>query len=155
MLTANALSDCPAGKASQMYTLSEEQQVSVISALLKGNSIRGIERTTGIHRDTICRLLVQTGQNCAALMDTMMRGFTREGIDSMNSKALSLIGDYLWLIAGCFLIWMGLIGMYVIYVTGMPSTPSMEFSLGLSAFTSSSSFGATLGIEIRTLPLTF
>jgi len=57
-----------------MYTLTKEQQVSVISALLEGNSIRSIERMTGIHRDTICRLLVKTGQHCAAIMDAMMQG---------------------------------------------------------------------------------
>ncbi len=28
---------------------------------------------TGVHRDTICRLLVETGTNCAALMDAHMR----------------------------------------------------------------------------------
>jgi hypothetical protein len=57
-----------------MYTLTKEQQVSVISALLEGNSIRSVERMTSIHRDTICRLLVKVGQNCAALMDAKMRG---------------------------------------------------------------------------------
>ena len=28
---------------------------------------------TGVHRDTICRLLVETGENCAALLDSHMR----------------------------------------------------------------------------------
>ena len=56
-----------------MYKLTQEQQVSVISALLEGNSIRSIERMTGIHRDTICRLLVKTGQHCAQIMDAKMR----------------------------------------------------------------------------------
>src|SRR5579872_1810759 len=59
-----------------MYTLSKAQQIAVVSALLEGNSIRSIERMTGIHRDTICRLLVKTGQHCARLMDAKMRGLT-------------------------------------------------------------------------------
>ena len=28
---------------------------------------------TGVHRDTICRLLVETGENCAILLDSYMR----------------------------------------------------------------------------------
>lgn len=33
-----------------------------------------VERMTGTHRDTVCRLLVQVGDGCAALMDEQMRG---------------------------------------------------------------------------------
>ncbi len=36
--------------------LSDEKQGIVIGALAEGNSIRSIERMTGIHRDTIMRL---------------------------------------------------------------------------------------------------
>src|SRR5205085_11217687 len=50
-----------------------EKQVSVISALAEGNSIRSIERMTGIHRDTIMRLGVRIGEGCRALMDTKFR----------------------------------------------------------------------------------
>lgn len=57
-----------------MYKLTKEQQVSVISALLEGNSIRSIERMTGIHRDTICRLLVRVGENCEYIMHHKLRG---------------------------------------------------------------------------------
>lgn len=56
-----------------MYTLSMQEKVTVVTALTEGNSIRSIERMTGIHRDTIMRLLVSTGKNCAALMDKTMR----------------------------------------------------------------------------------
>jgi uncharacterized protein YerC len=38
------------------------KQVAVISALAEGNSIRSIERMTGIHRDTIMRLGVKVGE---------------------------------------------------------------------------------------------
>lgn len=53
--------------------LSTEKQTAVISALAEGNSIRSIERMTGIHRDTIMRLGVRVGNGCAAIMDSRMR----------------------------------------------------------------------------------
>jgi len=53
-----------------MYTLSTEKKITVLSALVEGNSIRSIERMTGIHRDTICRLLVSAGEQCFAMMDS-------------------------------------------------------------------------------------
>lgn len=37
--------------------------------------------------------------------------------------AFKTVGDYIWLIAGLLLIWVGLIGIYVIHSTGMPSSP--------------------------------
>jgi IS1 family transposase len=56
-----------------MYTLSMQEKVTVVTALTEGNSIRSFERMTGIHRDTIMRLLVATGNSCAVLMDRTMR----------------------------------------------------------------------------------
>lgn len=53
--------------------LSTDKQISVIGALCEGSSIRAVERTTGIHRDTIMRLGVRVGQGCTALMDAKMR----------------------------------------------------------------------------------
>lgn len=57
-----------------------ERQATAISALVEGNSIRSTERMTGIHRDTIMRLLVQVGDGCAALMDKEMRDLPSERI---------------------------------------------------------------------------
>jgi IS1 family transposase len=54
--------------------LPKDKQISVVAALAEGNSIRSIERMTGIHRDTIMRLGVRIGQGCARLMDEKMRG---------------------------------------------------------------------------------
>lgn len=53
--------------------LEKNKQVSVISALAEGSSIRAIERMTGIHRDTIMRLGVGVGQGCAKVLDRKMR----------------------------------------------------------------------------------
>ena len=55
-----------------MNTLPKEKQLSIIAALVEGNSIRSTERMTGVHRDTIMRLLVSVGQRCASLMDARM-----------------------------------------------------------------------------------
>jgi len=41
--------------------------------LCEGNSIRSIERMTGIHRDTIMRLGVRVGDACKKVMDEKMR----------------------------------------------------------------------------------
>jgi len=44
-----------------MNALATEKKISVIASLLEGNSVRSTERMTGVHRDTICRLLMETG----------------------------------------------------------------------------------------------
>jgi IS1 family transposase len=53
--------------------LSTDKQIGIIGALCEGSSIRSIERTTGVHRDTIMRLGVKVGKGCTALMDAKMR----------------------------------------------------------------------------------
>ena len=40
-----------------MNKLKIDKQATVIGGLVEGNSIRSTERMTGVHRDTICRLL--------------------------------------------------------------------------------------------------
>ena len=39
-----------------MNVLSKDKQSAIIGALAEGNSIRAIERMSGVHRDTIMRL---------------------------------------------------------------------------------------------------
>jgi IS1 family transposase len=56
-----------------MNILPFEKQISAISALTEGCSIRATERLTGIHRDTIMRLGVRVGEGCPHLHDGMMR----------------------------------------------------------------------------------
>lgn len=58
-----------------MNRLKREKQVMIISLLVEGNSIRSIERVTGVHRDTIMRLGVKVGQHCHQLHDKHMHGF--------------------------------------------------------------------------------
>ncbi len=52
--------------------LPTEKKIMAISMLCEGSSIRGIERMTGVHRDTIMRLGVRVGQGCAEIMDDKM-----------------------------------------------------------------------------------
>src|SRR5438552_17056112 len=53
--------------------LSKEKQVTVVSALAEGSSIRSIERITGINRNTIMSLGVRVGKGCEKIMDEKMR----------------------------------------------------------------------------------
>jgi IS1 family transposase len=54
--------------------LSTHQKTAAVSMLCEGNSIRGIERVTGVHRDTIMRLGVRMGEGCRKIMDERFRG---------------------------------------------------------------------------------
>src|SRR5271154_4714465 len=73
-----------------MNALSTDEQTRVVAALVEGNSFRSIERMTGIHRDTIMRLMVRAGTGCADLMDREMR--------NLNCQRLQL--DELWAFVG-------------------------------------------------------
>src|SRR5436190_12954259 len=70
--------------------LPKEKQEIVIGALAEGNSIRSIERLSGIHRDTIMRLGVRVGQTCAQLLDQKMR--------TLNCSRIEI--DELWAFIG-------------------------------------------------------
>lgn len=56
-----------------MNILNEKKQEIVISALVEGSSIRSVERMTGVHRDTIMRLMVRLGEKCESLLDKTMK----------------------------------------------------------------------------------
>ncbi|MBZ0256483.1 IS1 family transposase [bacterium] len=56
-----------------MNKLTIDKQINAIVALLEGNSIRSTERMTGVHRDTIMRLMVRVGNQCEKLLDQSMR----------------------------------------------------------------------------------
>ena len=53
--------------------LKREKQERVIAALVEGSSVRSVERMTGVHRDTIIRLMKRVGAGCEALMDSELR----------------------------------------------------------------------------------
>src|SRR2546426_399566 len=55
-----------------MNALNIEQKSLILSLLSEGNSIRSIERMSGVHRDTITRLMVAAGEQCHKFMDSRM-----------------------------------------------------------------------------------
>lgn len=52
------------------------RQLEVIHLLAEGNTLRSIERLTGVQKKTVARLLVRFGTACRELMDREMRGLT-------------------------------------------------------------------------------
>lgn len=63
-------------------TVPEDKALLAIQLLIEGTSIRSAERITGLHRDTIIRLLVLAGERCIALMDTRMRNLRCKHVQS-------------------------------------------------------------------------
>src|SRR5262249_1143977 len=51
-----------------------------ISLLSEGSSIRSTERVTGVHRDTICSLLLVVGDKCGRLLGQMVKGVKVEDV---------------------------------------------------------------------------
>jgi hypothetical protein len=56
--------------------LKREKQEQVVRSLVEGSSVRSTERMTGVHRDTILRLLRRVGEGCDRLMDAEFRNLT-------------------------------------------------------------------------------
>jgi transposase-like protein/IS1 family transposase len=59
---------------------------SILKLLVEGMSIRSVERVTGVHRDTILRLLVLAGERCERLM--------QRKIEAVNVRDVEV--DELW-----------------------------------------------------------
>jgi len=55
-------------------TVPMEKAALALQLLLEGASIRSTERITGLHRDTIGRLLMLTGERCEKFMGRMIHG---------------------------------------------------------------------------------
>ena len=73
------------------YVLPQLKQQQIIHLLVEGNSIRSIERLTGVHRDTIMRLAVKVGGKCKAFLNAWMR----------NLKLRHVQADEIWTFVGC------------------------------------------------------
>lgn len=61
--------------------LPTEKKVQVIASLCENASIRGIERMTGVNRNTIMGLGVRVGNACKAILDERMRGLDCDNIE--------------------------------------------------------------------------
>lgn len=63
------------------YNLSTDKKLAVIRALVEGVSIRSVERMTGVHRDTIMRLMVRVGEGCERVLDKVVRDVGSEVVE--------------------------------------------------------------------------
>lgn len=55
--------------------LSEDKALMCLNLLVEGNSVRATERITGVHRDTVLRLLETVGKKCLwSLRDLLVVG---------------------------------------------------------------------------------
>jgi IS1 family transposase len=61
--------------------LATEKKVSVISMLAEGNSIRAVERMTGVNQNTIMSLNRRVGDACKKIMDEKMRGLNCKNVE--------------------------------------------------------------------------
>jgi IS1 family transposase len=56
-----------------MNTLTKDERIRVVAALVEGNSIRSTSRMTGVARNTVTKLLVDLGTACMAFHDANVR----------------------------------------------------------------------------------
>jgi IS1 family transposase len=61
--------------------LPREKKLEVLHHLVEGNTIRSTERLTGVHRDTIMRLMVTFGQRCKRFMDAKLRDLSLRHVE--------------------------------------------------------------------------
>jgi transposase-like protein/IS1 family transposase len=73
LLCGKMFADKPARLLGEMR-VDEATAKLALRMLTEGMSIRATERTTGLHRDTICKLLVFFGEACRRFLDRRMRG---------------------------------------------------------------------------------
>ncbi|HKB66324.1 MAG TPA: IS1 family transposase [Pyrinomonadaceae bacterium] len=53
-----------------------------LNMLLEGNSLRSIERMTGVHRDTVMALLLKAGERCERLMHERIKGLAVKDVEA-------------------------------------------------------------------------
>ncbi|MEX1247928.1 MAG: IS1 family transposase [Anaerolineales bacterium] len=56
--------------------LGNDKKEQVIRGLLEGASVRSVERMTGVHRDTILRLMVRVGEGSQRLLDDRLQNLS-------------------------------------------------------------------------------
>jgi len=61
--------------------LAEDKALSVLHHLVEGCSIRSTERITGVHRDTILKLLITVGEKCERLMEDRIKGISVKNVE--------------------------------------------------------------------------
>ena len=71
--------------------LPAEKAELCLRMLLEGNSIRSVERLTGVHRDTIIAAMVAAGKQCKLFLEETIRGIPVADIEA----------DEVWGFVGC------------------------------------------------------
>lgn len=71
--------------------VSIQRAEAVIRLLVEGNSIRSVERITGMHRDSIIRLLVLVGERCEKILAKRVNGVAARDVEC----------DEMWGFVGC------------------------------------------------------
>jgi IS1 family transposase len=64
-----------------MATLTIDKQAAILGALTEGVSVRSTERMTGVHRDTILKLVVRIGGACERFMADAIQGVRPERLE--------------------------------------------------------------------------
>lgn len=71
--------------------LDPARAIMCLRMLLEGNSIRSVERLTGVNRNTIMSLLVRVGERCQSFLDATVNGLSVEDVQA----------DEIWAFVGC------------------------------------------------------
>lgn len=61
--------------------LDPAKMILCLRMLLEGNSIRSVERITGVHRDTIIDAMVANGEKCQEFMDATIQGVPVDDVE--------------------------------------------------------------------------
>jgi hypothetical protein len=62
--------------------LSKDKQITIISALAEGSSMRAISRMTSVHQDTICLLQIPPATTPLRAVQVAIAGMFREQADA-------------------------------------------------------------------------
>ena len=65
-----------------MNLLKKERQAQILRLLCEGCSIRATSRLTGVHQDTISRLILRAGDHCWKVFDRTMRNLYCDSIEA-------------------------------------------------------------------------
>jgi len=65
----------------------------------EGNTLRGIERQFGLHRDTIMRLVIPVANGCKAFMDGLVRRLECLRVQVDEQRCLSARSSAAWNLA--------------------------------------------------------
>jgi len=124
-----------------------DKAVSVLHLLLEGMSIRSVERVTGVHRDTIMRLLALAGERCEKLMESKFQNLDvhdvevdeiwgyvgkKEGHRTAYEQDFAEIGD-----AYCFVAMERNTKLVITHYLGKRTVPSTEHFIAKLAYATS------------------